>query len=213
MKQTESEQINEEILIAIDRGEAIGANLRKMIGQHDLQPDLPNLLTSFGAICLDVEFGPEINALAGFKPKKLIATEPTGGRAMEHPFADFNGQVIKGVSDHCQIPVDLIRKNPLPALDKIKIEKPNFQVGLITFLNAFPDSQTPTYLTELAKSVAPFLADGGQLIISTVENDACTAERLEESQKLMKIYAQGLSSKFLEKDYGCAGRLFIICQK
>lgn len=213
MKQTESEQINEEILIAIYRGEAIGASLRKMIGQHDLQPNLPNLITSFGAICLDVEYGPEVNALAGLKPKKLIATEPTGGRAMEHPFADFNGKIIKGVSDHCRLPVDLIRKNPFPALDKIRTEKSGGPVGLITFLNAFPDYQTPSFLTYLAQAVTPLLAKDGQLIISTVENDVYTAERLEDSQKLMEICAQGLSSRFLEKDYGCAGRLFIICQK
>lgn len=213
MKQTESEQIDEEILTAIDRGEAIGLYLDTMIRQQDLSSDLPDLITNFGAICLDVEYGPETRALAKHKPKKLTLTEPTGGRVMEHPFGDFNGQVIKGVSDHCQIPIDLIRKNPLPALDKIKIEKPNFQVGLITFLNAFPDYQTPSFLTCLAQAVTPLLVTGGQLVISTVENDTFAAEQLDDSQKLMAICNQSLSSKFIEKDYGSAGRLFIICQK
>lgn len=212
MKQTEVE-IEEEILIAIDRGEAIGANLEKMIGRQDLRPDLPDLIAGFGALCLDVEYGPEIKALAGFKPKKLIVAEPTGGRAMEHPFDDFNGRIIKGVSDRSQLPVDLIRKNPLPALDEIRVEKTGAPVGLITFLNAYPDYQTPSFLTVLAQATTPLLAKGGQLIISTVENDVYTAERLEDAQKLMAICAQGLSSKFVEKDYGCAGRLFIICQK
>lgn len=205
--------LKEEISITYGRGEAIGDNLKKMIGQQDLPPYLPDLITRFGAICLDVESGPEVRGLTEFKPKSLTLTEPGGKHVMEHPFDDLNGQIIKGISDLCQIPFDLIRKNPISALDQIAAEKPHAQVGLITFLNAFPDNQTPTYLSALAKSAAPLLADGGQLVISTVEDDIYTAERLEKSQALIKTYAQGLSSKFLEKDYGCAGRLFLICQK
>ena len=205
--------IQENISITYGRGEAIAHNLEKMIGQQDLSPDLPDLINRFGAICLDVESGPEIRGLIGFKPKSLTLTEPGGRHEEEHPFDDLNGQIIKGVSDRCQLPINLVRKHPISALDQFVAEKPIAQVGLITFLNAFPDNQTPPYLSALAKSAAPLLVDGGQLIISTIENDIYTAERLEKSQKLMETYAQGLSSKFLEKDYGCAGRLFIICQK
>lgn len=211
MKSNKAELIEERIELTVGLGELIGEDLIKMIGQNDLPPGLPELVAKLGAICLDVEYGPEIQALSGFKPRKLTVTEPTEGRILPHPFADFTGQVIKGVSDRSQFPVKLIRDQSLSALDKIRADKSDFPVGLITFLNAYPTEQAPTFLTILAQAANPLLAEGGQLVISTVENDVFIAERLEEAQKLMAIC--GLSAKFLEKDYGSAGQLFLICQK
>jgi hypothetical protein len=210
---TEAEKIKIEIGIALDRGESIKKHLGGMIANQDLPAGLPDLITKAGAICLDVEFGPEIQGLSDLKPKRLIVAESYDERITEDPFADFTGQVIKGVSEQSSLPVKFIRKHPLSALDEMNAEISKTPVGLITFLNAYPTDQTPSFLTILAQAATPLLAKGGQLIISTVENDFYTAERLEKSQKLMEVCAQGLSSKFLEKGYGCAGRLFIICQK
>lgn len=210
---TEVGKIEVEIGIAISRGEDIDFNLKKMIQQGDLPASLSGLTIKSGAICLDVEFGPEIKAFSEPKPKRLIVAESYDGRIVEDPFADFTGQVIQGVIARSKSSATLLRKHPFWALESIRAENRGLQVGLITFLNAFPDYQTPSFLTVLAQAATPLLVNGGQLIISTVENDVYTVERLEESQKLMEICAQGLTSKFIEKDYGCAGRLFIICQK
>lgn len=211
MQSSKTELIEEQITLAVSRGELIGEDLIEMIKQKDLPSDLPDLVAGLGAICLDVEYGPEIKALVGFKPRKLIVTEPTEGRILPNPFADFTGQVIKGVSEQSLLPVELIRKNPLSALDEIKTGESKTPVGLITFLNVYPPEQDPTFLTILAQAATPLLAEGGQLVISTVEDDVYTAERLEKTQELMAVC--GLSAKSIEKDYGCAGRLFIICQK
>lgn len=211
MQSSKTELIQEKIALAVNRGQFIGEHLEEMIRQKDLSPDLPDLVARLGAICLDVEYGPEIKALAKFSPRKLTVTEPTEGRILPHPFADFTGQVIKGVSDHSQLPVNLVRKTPTSALDKIRADETDLPVGLITFLNVYPPEQTPTFLTILAQAANPLLAKGGQLIISTVEDDVYTAEQLEEARELMAVC--DLSAKLIEKDYGCAGRLFLICQK
>lgn len=118
-------------------------------------------VTRFGAICFDVFYGPEIQAVRPFNPKTLIVTEPYAT-----PFGAYNGanqinkegvirRVAQGLNFHLYV------DQPYYALQKIK-ENKTPQVGLITWLNI-----SPNYLSDTSmglENIRYYLQESRELI-------------------------------------------------
>lgn len=217
MTSTELKELKLEISATLDSGVCMGDQLAQMMASGDLSNSLPTLIQAHGALCMDIEYGAEIPALARFKPGKIIVSEPLDYRSSGHdPFGDFTGQAIQGVIQESGAEnVRLVRDWPSSMLDKIKAEESSVPFGLITLLNAFPKDQQTRYLAAITQQAMGLLAPGGEVVISTVENDSLTENRLDAARLLLDDC--GLSAKLIDKtDYGkalSAGRLFLICQK
>lgn len=151
-------------------GKVVGRDLLNLLTKKDF---LTDEITNFGAICFDVFFGTEVEALRSVNPKRLIVTEP-----YSTPFGMYNGAsmlnkegIIREVGKGLNI--ELYMNQMYIALEKIKESKIP-AVGLITWLNI-----SPTYLSDSSMGMAnirhylkearELITDSGRIVFTISE--------------------------------------------
>lgn len=196
-------EIDRRVSLASCKGECMGRALEEIFGQIGLDVDL---VRRNGAVALDVEYGPEILALANLGVKEIIACEPELCEDTEIKF-----EVLERVAK--ENGAEVVRGDGVSALVDIQQSRPDLRVGVVTQLNAFPTGIRPDTISKVMKAALPLLADDGRVIISTNEDDWDTEERM---QKILRARIEGVELKFMKKreeDYGSAGNLFLVGKK
>ena len=112
------------------------------------------LISSSGALCLDVAQGPEIIALSQFDPKPFFVSE---GR--RYPQEISTNLSVKSAPF-------FIGHEALDALDFVSKYFPETRFGLITWINAYPSSLTAENLMKFIKEVSGLVIEGGMVIVS-----------------------------------------------
>lgn len=186
-----------------DRGREMGLALQDVFAKVGFDQAL---VRNRGALCLDVGFGPEIEALRPLDPKVLIVTE-----MLDNLQPGLNGREasIKAISE--DLPVEIVSGHSLMGFDHIPKNEEE-RVGLIMQLITYPGSLTKSYLNRLIDYSSKGLANGGMLLVSATEEDASRA--LEDIQKVVRFQKE--KNRDIEllrlgpKDSVKAGQTFIV---
>jgi hypothetical protein len=161
-----------------------------------------------GAICADVEYGSEGYALLPFHPKVLVLGEPEGATAGREK------EISAALAVFSKLPVTIKRSDATDLIDDLYREGVVQNVGLITWLNIFPEIADcgPGTVRHFGTSSEKLLAPSGRVIMSLVEDD-------ESRQKLIDdVIAQGIPGLRLLKlsrlrSAASAGNLILVGEK
>ena len=148
----------------MDEKDFASAELHQEILQRDLNAvmlkaglDL-NTLAKQGCICCDVGAGAEILALNHYQPRILIASEPSD-------YHSGRGEIETSLAKIKTIaPIELIRGEPTMAL-KLCAQQQR-KVGLVTWLNIFPEKYGRESFVNFFTLARPLLTDGGVAVAS-----------------------------------------------
>ena len=117
-----------------------------------------SILARQGCICCDVGAGAEILAMNDYQPRILIASEPLGSHN-ERKKIETSLAKVKTMA-----PVELIRDHPEAALQLCARKK--IKVGLVTWLNIFPEKYYRESFIDFFKLAKPLLINGGAAVAS-----------------------------------------------
>lgn len=172
-----------------------------------------NALARQGCICCDVGEGKEIPALAFFSPKILIASEPIT------PFYDrekINGK-LQSLQAQAKTPFELIRDEPEEVLRILT--KKGIKVGLITWLNVFPQKTGLENFINFFRLARPLLITGGAAVASCgiygIDNeDSDGGLDLMGAWRSVETLGYKIDAPDSEaEDYKSAGGIFLIGTK
>jgi len=157
-----------------------------------------------GCICCDVGEGSEVVALSSYKPKLLIASEPKTSHYYRKEIDESLHQITKKTD------IELIREDYPKAL-RICKEKGR-KVGLITWLNIYPDFYDRYTFINFFKLAKPLLVKGGVVMVSVDWVDPLYWGGAGELVMAWKpVEALGYQADFVDREGGSVvGGVFLI---
>jgi len=186
-----------------ERGQKMGTALRAVFEKIGFNQ---KLITANGALCLDVGYGPEIEALRSYNPRTLVASEELDNlqenlMGREKTLNQLGqGLPFHLVSGYTGLGIDYVTK------------KLGTKVGLVTQLNTFPKRLTTKYLNGLITRAPQVLVPGGIMLISATKEDAQSAngqlEKVVSNQKNNGVDTNILRLK--SNDLLNAGQTFLV---
>lgn len=155
-----------------ERGQKIGQALRTVFEKTRFNQELIN---AHGVLCLDVGFGPEIEAFRPNEPKVLVVSEELDN--LKENLAGRE-EVLKKLGQ--DLPFHIVSGYSYLGIDYVS-KVLRIKVGLITLLNAFPKNLNARYLNNLIAEASQILTPGGMMLISATKDDAqSTNSQLEK---------------------------------
>lgn len=186
--------------------DGIGSLYRRAIDEVLVKTGAPTVSLLGTPLCIDVEYGAEIDALGAQYPD-MVATEP-----MVYDASDYrNEEVVTATLAKIGKGVTVIREHAGPAMRSLPPER---RFGLVTWLEIFPDSfRDQEYFLSVAAMAVQRLNDGGVMIASAVEDDRGAKDLFAEAARLIPEKVPATTAKYIETDPRGIGSIFIVARK
>lgn len=154
-----------------DRGDYMYEGLLDIFSELRIGLDV---IQQFGALCLDVQFGPEVEAFKRLGAPRVIACEPDAAVDKEDDgVTKFRVMAQLGVGMNLRV----VKEYALPALSQLAQETPRVQVGAVTNLNVFPRDLGSLRVARVVRAALPLLAPDGVVVVSAREDPRYVMEK------------------------------------
>ncbi len=184
----------------------IGKLYRREIDEVLAQAGAPPISQLGTPLCLDVEYGGEIDAFEAQYPD-MVAAEPIIYDATDYR----NEKVVTAALAEIGKGVTVIREHAGPAIKSLPPER---TFGLVTWLNIFPYSfRDQEYFLSVAAMAMGCLTEGGLIIASVVEGDRGTKNIFAKAARLIPEKIPSATAKYIETSPRGIGRVFIVARK
>lgn len=183
------------------RGERMHNVLSELLPTAGINTDA---IRDYGGICLDVQYGPEIEMLRLFGAPQIIACEP------DEFFDDHNKFEIQQSLGR-GLNIRVIRDFASSALGQLKSEIPSsLPVGLVTRLHAFPDNRLDGQnVAGIITAALPLISLDGGIVISAIEESRFILPHFEEA---IEIIGQEAAVSLLVREPSSAGTTFLVAR-
>lgn len=178
-----------------DIAEIYGVELEQIFRKLNFNP---KLIIKYGALCTDVEFGPEIEALKKYHPHPFVVSENKGDGDY-----DLKDLALKELGRGLDLTI--VRNHYQSAMDLIKSK--GQKVGLITRLNIFPKWIPKEFSVPFIKRAVNILAPEGLILLSVAESEYMGYLKSIAKAQIPNVKMTVLPMK--EYDFSLAGSGFL----
>lgn len=187
--------------------DGIGSFYRQAIDKVLAEAGAPPASQLGTPLCLDVEYGAEIDAFKEQYPE-MVAAEPM---VYDDPYGYRNEEVVTATLAKIGEGITVIREYAGPAIKSLPPEK---KFGLVTWLEIFPYSfENQEYLLSVAAMAIEHLTEGGVMIASAAEENMETRNIFAEAARLIPEKVPATTVKFIETNPLAIGCIFIVARK
>lgn len=163
-----------------------------------------DVIQRFGAICLDVQFGPEVEAFKHLGAPRVIACEPdVAVDNKDDGVTKFHVMAQLGVGMNLRV----VKEYALSALQELAGEIPLIQVGSVTNLNAHPHDLGSRHVARVVRAALPLLAPDGAVVVSAQEDPRYV---IEEFKKAADAVSDIAAVSCFARPATSAGRCFLV---
>lgn len=165
-----------------------------------------DVIQHFGALCLDVQFGPEVEAFKRLGTPRVIACEPDVAVGNEDDgVTKFHVMAQLGVGMNLRV----VKEYALSALQELAGEIPLIQVGSVTNLNAHPHDLGSRHVARVVRAAMPLLAPDGVVVVSAQEDPRYV---IEEFKKAADAVSDIAAVSCFARPATSAGRCFLVAK-
>ncbi|MBI4215757.1 MAG: hypothetical protein HY602_03470 [Parcubacteria group bacterium] len=184
----------------------IGSFYRREINKVLAEAGSPPISQLGTPLCLDVEYGAEIDAFGAEYPD-MVAAEPM----VYDPSGYRNEDVVTATLAEIGKGVTVIREYAGAAIKSLPLEK---KFGLVTWFEIFPDSfRDQEYFLSVAAMAMEHLTEGGVMVASAAEEDRETKNIFAKTAQLISEKVPAATAKYLETPPRGIGSVFIVARK